>query len=130
MWTLLGNRRYPVKDRHHPGVHRRWVPVAAALAATSSCFGGDTLASCDPRPGDTPRKALDAFYDSCGDLRPEKVSGPYDGDKQSTRYASYADVAEFSIVRDRKTWFVLVGRQNESSPWRVLTAGGAENSGY
>jgi hypothetical protein len=99
------------------------------VIAGGACSTGSTIASCDAEAASTPRKALDAFYDSCSDLQPDSIDGPYDGDKVGTRYASYAEVVEFTIERDNKTRFVLVGRSEASSAWRVLTADGAEGTG-
>jgi hypothetical protein len=116
-------------SRHHPVVRHRRFAVAGVVILASGCSGSDSLASCDADPAASPRKALDAFDDPCADLRPDVVRGPYDGDKQSSRYASYAEVVEFTIERDNKTRFVLVGKEKAVSPWRVLTADGAEGTG-
>jgi hypothetical protein len=99
------------------------IAVAAALAAMSLA-GCSQSEFCDARGGGaTPLAAIHAYLSKCGNDY-TIWRGPYDGDKQSSAFASYNALVEISLnVRDNSEGpvaFLLVGQRVPRGPWRTL----------
>jgi cytochrome c556 len=107
----------------HP-VMRFSAAVVAALLAAISISGCAQSAFCDSiGVGLSATAALRDYLKACGDSY--KISrGPFDADKETTGYASYARVVEWSLdVRENSEGsiaFLLVGERTPHGRWRTL----------
>lgn len=99
------------------------VGVAIALVATS--LGGCSQSEfCDSvGTGPTPLRAIHAYLSKCGSDY-TIWRGPYDGDKQTTSFASYNGLVDVALtVRDNSEGsvaFLLVGQRTAGGQWRTL----------
>ena len=99
------------------------VGVAAALAAMS-LSGCSQSVFCDSiGTGPTPLRAIHAYLSRCG-TDYTIWRGPYDGDKQTTPFASYNALVEVALnVHDNgegPVAFLLVGQRTARGQWRTL----------
>jgi hypothetical protein len=99
------------------------VGVAAAFAAIT-LSGCSQSAFCDSiGTGPTALRAIHAYLSRCG-TDYTIWRGPYDGEKQSTEFASYNALVEVSLkVHDNSEGtvaFLLVGQPIAGAQWRTL----------
>jgi len=96
--------------------------VVAAACGLSAC--GSSAVFCDTvAHGSTAHAAIGSYLQDCGsDYSIEK--GPYDADKSTTAYASYAQVVEYTLnVTNNKEGpvaFLMVGERLAGGTWRTL----------
>lgn len=95
--------------------------VAVAVVAQS---GASAAVFCNANGvGSTPRAAIASYLRACGSDYSVAI-GPYDGDKATTPYASYAHLLEYRLnVKNNAEGslaFWEVGQRTAASPWRTL----------
>ena len=97
--------------------------VAATLAAMSLSGCSQSAFCASIGTGQTPLRAIHAYLSRCGSDY-TIWRGPYDGDKQTTPFASYNALVEVSLnVRDNSEGpvaFLLVGQRSPRGQWRTL----------
>ena len=99
----------------------------ATAAVTTSAFlltgcGSATFCTAVAH-GPSARTVIGSYLRICGsDYRISK--GPYDADKATTGYASFARVVEYTLnVKDNAEGslaFLMVGKRTPGTPWRTL----------
>jgi hypothetical protein len=102
--------------------------VVMAAAVIASIVGPPTLRPwlCHQTPQRaTPEAAIKAYYASCW-FGPRTLEAMGDAGKESTGYASWFALEEFSAVyRDGKTRFMFVGKKSTHTAWRALPPEGS-----
>jgi hypothetical protein len=103
---------------------KTWGVGVTAAVAVMSLAGCSQSEFCNAiGSGPTPLSAIHAYLSKCG--TDYKIwRGPYDGDKQSTAFASYHALVEVALnVRDNSEGpvaFLLIGQRAPRGPWRTL----------
>jgi hypothetical protein len=98
--------------------------VTLLAAAIAGCGAGEADNFCTASgAGRTAIDAARAFVAACGSDY-QITRGPYDADQQTTPFANYAQVAEFTISvvdnSEGSLGFLTVGRRTREEPWHTL----------
>ena len=122
---VVTERRHPVE----PGLGLRVLVFAAVLVAVSILSGcGSADGFCDvSKAGPSSHAVITSYLRACGS--DYSISrGPYDGDKPTTQYASYAQVVEYTLnVKNNSEGgiaFVMVGQRTAGGSWQTLGSPG------
>jgi hypothetical protein len=96
--------------------------VFVVAVVVSGCGNSASFCEVTGHAG-TARAAIRSYLRACGsDYTISK--GPYDADKSTTEYASYAQVVEYTLnVEDNNEGsvaFLMVGERQVSGMWRTL----------